>query len=158
MINHGLKKTCCEADGQPCCRSDCFQSSPELSRHPTYYNIIHLSLGNACRVDCLRLLRLLLHRLTEEDAKLPALTSYLAKTTLLHACSDRNQDNNWRTTELGRCFEQLVGDFAGDLERGELSDFFIPTQNGLSNIVSRKRRGWAHRLREQRDNGFPLFQ
>lgn len=31
LINHGLKKTCCEADGDPCCRLECFQLSSRFA-------------------------------------------------------------------------------------------------------------------------------
>lgn len=113
---------------------------------------------NVCRVDCLRLLRRLLHQLKESDAKLALFSSYLAKMTWLHTCCSRNQDDDWRISQLGRCFEWLVEDFAGHLERGELSNFFIPAQNLLSDIGGRKRTTLARKIREQRDNGFPLLQ
>lgn len=110
------------------------------------------------REDCLRLLRHLLHRLKERDDTFSVFSSYLTKTTLLHACCSRNHDSDWRTSQLGRCFMQLVDDFVGHLERGELLNFFIPTQNLLSGIGRRKRTTLIRQIREEGDNGFPLLQ
>lgn len=110
------------------------------------------------REDCLRLLRHLLHLLKKRDATLGVFSSYLTKTTLLHTCCSRNQDMDWRISELGRCFEQLVDDFVGRLATGVLSHFFIPTQNLLSDIGPRKRTHLARQIMEQKDNGFPLLQ
>lgn len=129
LMNHGSEKTCCEREGERCCRK-----------------------------DCLKLLKHLLGLLKEEDSSLTKFCSYHVKTTLLHACCSRTKDADWRASSLSCCFLLLLEDFMEHLERGVLHNFFIPTQNLLSGPGLMKCKRLALRIREERDNGFPIFQ
>ncbi|XP_042358679.1 cyclic GMP-AMP synthase [Plectropomus leopardus] len=129
LKNHGSEKTCCEKAGERCCRK-----------------------------ECLKLLKHLLSLLKEKDSSFDKFCSYHAKTTLLHACCSRTKDSDWKTSDLRHCFELLLKDFEAHLEKGALHNFFIPTQNLLSNLNQNKCRSLAHCLKEQRENGFPIFQ
>ncbi|KAG7240477.1 hypothetical protein INR49_026843 [Caranx melampygus] len=128
LMNHGSQKTCCEKEGQRCCRK-----------------------------DCLKLLKHLLSRLKEQDPSFDKFYSYQAKTTLLHACCSRTQDCEWRASELSRCFLQLLEDFVGHLKEGVLPNFFIPNQNLLAAPGQKKCDSLIRRIEEERDKGFPIF-
>uniref|UniRef100_A0A8C7XRV3 Cyclic GMP-AMP synthase a n=1 Tax=Oryzias sinensis TaxID=183150 RepID=A0A8C7XRV3_9TELE len=128
LKNHGLAKTCCEKDGESCCRK-----------------------------DCLKLLKHLLHLLKERDSSLKDVCSYHAKTTLLHACCARNKDDDWKASELLGCFKQLLLDFQGHLKAGKLPNFFVPGQNLLSGITKKTLNNLAKQIEEQLLNGFPIF-
>ncbi|KAM6922831.1 cyclic GMP-AMP synthase [Lycodopsis pacificus] len=129
LMNHGSEKTCCEKGGERCCRK-----------------------------DCLKLLKHLLGLLKEEDSSLTKFCSYHVKTTLLHACCSRTKDADWRASSLRRCFLLLLEDFMKHLEIGVLQNFFIPTQNLLSGPGPMKCKSLAKRIREERDNDFPIFK
>ncbi|XP_068587989.1 cyclic GMP-AMP synthase [Cebidichthys violaceus] len=129
LMNHGSEKTCCEREGERCCRK-----------------------------DCLKLLKHLLSLLKEKDSSLTKFCSYHVKTTLLHACCSRTKDTDWKASDLSRCFRLLLEDFMGHLERGVLHNFFIPTQNLLSGPGLKKCKSLAQRIGEERDNGFPIFK
>ncbi|XP_062256973.1 cyclic GMP-AMP synthase [Platichthys flesus] len=128
LLKHGSEKTCCEREGQHCCRK-----------------------------DCLKLLKHLLSLLKEKEASFKKFYSYLAKTTLLHACSSRVKDSDWSASSLSRCFLQLLEDFIGHLEKCVLPNFFIPDQNLLVGIDKKKCLLLASCIEEQRDNDFPIF-
>nr|XP_020457376.1 cyclic GMP-AMP synthase-like [Monopterus albus] len=128
LKNHGSEKTCCERDGDRCCRK-----------------------------DCLKLLKHLLSLLKEREPSFDKFCSYHAKTTLLHACCSRIKDSEWKASNLSRCFQLLLEDFVGYLKKGELPNFFIPTQNLLSGFDQRKRYSLANCIMEQCDKGFPIF-
>uniref|UniRef100_A0A3Q3AYY7 Cyclic GMP-AMP synthase a n=2 Tax=Kryptolebias marmoratus TaxID=37003 RepID=A0A3Q3AYY7_KRYMA len=127
--NHGSDKTCCEKRGASCCRK-----------------------------DCLKLLKHLLHLYKENDPALNKFCSYHAKTTLLHACCSRTKDSEWSASDLTRCFELLLQDFEGHLRRGELYNFFIPSQNLLTDFGKTACQTFANRIKEQREKGFPIFK
>ncbi|XP_072293456.1 cyclic GMP-AMP synthase [Eucyclogobius newberryi] len=129
ITNHGSEKTCCEKDGARCCRK-----------------------------DCLKLLKHLLTRLKEQDKSLDKFCSYHAKTTLLRACCSRTKDSEWAAADLTQCFEQLLKDFEGHLESGQLNNFFIPTQNLLSDCSKKSCRSLALRLKREREEAFPIFK
>ncbi|KAK9541169.1 hypothetical protein VZT92_001234 [Zoarces viviparus] len=129
LMNHGSEKTCCEREGERCCRK-----------------------------DCLKLLKHLLGLLKEKDSSLTKFCSYHVKTTLLHACCSRTNDDDWRASGLSSCFLLLLEDFVEHLERGVLHNFFIPTQNLLSGPGLKKCKSLAQRIGEERDNGFPIFK
>lgn len=116
---------------------------------------IHQSCSSlfACRKDCLKLLKHLLSLLKERDS-FDKFCSYHAKTTLLHACCSRTKDTDWHT--LSHCFQKLLEDFEGHLERGVLYNFFIPTQNLLSG--KERCRSLAKCIKDERNNGFPIFK
>ncbi|XP_040906605.1 cyclic GMP-AMP synthase [Toxotes jaculatrix] len=128
LMNHGSEKTCCERNGERCCRK-----------------------------DCLKLLKHLLSLLKEMDHSFDKFCSYHAKTTLLHACCSRTRDSDWRTSSLSQCFQQLLKDFVGHLEKGVLPNFFIPDQNLLSGPDQKKCKKLASCIKEQCDKGFPIF-
>ncbi|XP_070833966.1 cyclic GMP-AMP synthase [Chaetodon trifascialis] len=129
LMNHGSEKTCCEKGGKSCCRK-----------------------------DCLKLLKHLLGLLKERDSSLDKFCSYHAKTTLLHACSSRTKDSEWRASSLSHCFQLLLDDFVGHLDSGVLNNFFIPDQNLLSGPGRRRCNHLAQCIREECDKGFPIFQ
>ncbi|XP_062851472.1 cyclic GMP-AMP synthase [Trichomycterus rosablanca] len=129
MINHGNSKTCCNT-GPKCCRK-----------------------------DCLKLLKYLVQQLKEMHPKeADELCSYHAKTTLLHACATRVEDSKWAASELSHCFQQLLEDFEKHLKDGQLSNFFIPSQNLLKNLTNKGGIALVNCIQYQRNNGFPLFQ
>lgn len=109
------------------------------------------------RKDCLKLLKHLLSLLKEKDPSFDKFCSYHAKTTLLHACCSRTKDSEWRASSLSDCFRLLLKDFVDHLERGELHNFFIPTQNLLSSPDEKSRNSLASCIREECDKGFPIF-
>ncbi|KAM4730172.1 cyclic GMP-AMP synthase [Anableps anableps] len=125
---HGSEKTCCERAGASCCRK-----------------------------DCLKLLKYLLHLLKESNSSFDKFCSYHAKTTLLHACCSRTKDSEWGASELSQCFSLLLQDFESHLRRGELYNFFIPSQNLLSGPGKLRCKHLADSIKEQRENGFPIF-
>ncbi|TDH01534.1 hypothetical protein EPR50_G00181050 [Perca flavescens] len=129
LKNHGSEKTCCEKAGARCCRK-----------------------------DCLKLLKHLLKLLKEKDSSFDKFCSYHAKTTLLHACCSRTKDSDWIGSNLSSCFQLLLKDFIGHLEAGVLNNFFIPTQNLLSGPTQSKCKSLALRIREEWENGFPIFK
>ncbi|KAJ8014132.1 hypothetical protein DPEC_G00037080 [Dallia pectoralis] len=129
LTNHGSAKTCCEAGGTQCCRK-----------------------------KCLKLLKHLLNQLKSEDPSLSKFCSYLAKTTLLHACCIRTKDTDWEASQLGSCFQQLLADFEQHLIDGTLPNFFIPTHNLLGSGISRKSCNALARRIKERNNGFPIFR
>ncbi|XP_032396898.1 cyclic GMP-AMP synthase isoform X2 [Etheostoma spectabile] len=129
LKNHGSEKTCCEKAGAQCCRR-----------------------------ECLKLLKHLLNLLKETDSSFDKFCSYHAKTTLLHACSSRTKDSDWRRPDLSCCFQLFLDDFIAHLEAGVLNNFFIPTQNLLSGLNQMKCTSLARRIREERENGFPIFK
>ncbi|XP_014875607.1 cyclic GMP-AMP synthase isoform X1 [Poecilia latipinna] len=125
---HGSEKTCCERGGASCCRK-----------------------------HCLKLLKHLLHLLKENDPSFAKFCSYHAKTTLLHACCSRTRDSDWGASDLSRCFGLLLQDFESHLRRGELYNFFIPSQNLLSGLGKTRCKHLADCVKEQRESGFPIF-
>ncbi|XP_074503249.1 cyclic GMP-AMP synthase [Sebastes fasciatus] len=128
LKNHGSEKTCCEKGGARCCRK-----------------------------DCLKLLKHLLSLLKEKDTSFDKFCSYHAKTTLFHACCSRTKDTEWRASSLSDCFQLLLEDFIAHLEKGLLHNFFIPRQNLLSGPGPKKCNSLACRIKEECDNGFPIF-
>ncbi|XP_054456503.1 cyclic GMP-AMP synthase [Anoplopoma fimbria] len=129
LQHHGSQKTCCEKGGERCCRK-----------------------------DCLKLLKHLLSLLKERHPSLTKFCSYHAKTTLLHACCARTKDADWRASNLSRCFHLLLVDFIAHLEKVELPNFFIPTQNLLSGPGPGKCKSLAQHIKDERDSGFPIFK
>ncbi|KAK2824553.1 hypothetical protein Q5P01_021728 [Channa striata] len=129
LKNHGSEKTCCEKDGERCCRK-----------------------------DCLKLLKHLLSLLKEKDPSFDKFCSYHAKTTLLHVCCSRTKDSDWRASNLSQCFQLLLEDFICHLEKGVIHNFFIPSQNLLSGVDQRRCNSLARRIREEHDNCFPVFK
>ncbi|GAA6227570.1 cyclic GMP-AMP synthase [Lates japonicus] len=129
LKNHGSEKTCCEKEGERCCRK-----------------------------DCLKLLKHLLSLLKEKNCSFDKFYSYQAKTTLLHACCSRTKDSEWRASSLSQCFQQLLEDFVGHLEKGVLPNFFIPDQNLLSGSDQKKCKSLAHCIKNEVENGFPIFK
>ncbi|XP_060942855.1 uncharacterized protein LOC133020348 [Limanda limanda] len=128
LLKHGSDKKCCEREGQRCCRK-----------------------------DCLKLLKLLLGLLKENETSFEKFYSYQTKTTLFHTCSSRGQDSDWSASCLSRCFLQLLEDFIGHLKKCVLPNFFIPDQNLLFGIDKKKCLLLARCIEEQRDKDFPIF-
>lgn len=119
---------------------------------------IYSSLFFLSRKDCLKLLKHLLHLLKESNSSFAKFCSYHAKTTLLHACCSRTRDSDWAASDLNRCFGLILQDFESHLRRGELSNFFIPSQNLLSGPGKSLCKHLADCVKEQRENGFPIFE
>lgn len=109
------------------------------------------------RKDCLKLLKHLLHLLKENNSSFAKFCSYHAKTTLLHACCSRTRDSEWAASDLNRCFDLLLQDFESHLRRGQLYNFFIPSQNLLSGLAKTPCKNLADCVKEQREKGFPIF-
>eukprot|EP00064_Thunnus_orientalis_P003119 superscaffoldBa00000247_g3127 len=107
--------------------------------------------------DCLKLLKHLLG-LLKERGSFDKFCSYHAKTTLLHACCSRTKDTDWQASSLSHCFQMLLNDFEDHLDKGVLNNFFIPTQNLLSGLNQEKCRSLAKCIKDQRNNGFPIFK
>ncbi|XP_008300932.1 cyclic GMP-AMP synthase [Stegastes partitus] len=129
LKNHGSDKTCCEQEGASCCRK-----------------------------DSLKLLKHLLSLLKESNPSLGKFCSYHAKTTLFHACCSRTKDSEWKASDLSHCFHLLLQDFEGHLEKAELPNFFIPSQNLLSGPGKKKCKILADCIKEERLKGFPIFE
>ncbi|XP_071767982.2 cyclic GMP-AMP synthase [Centroberyx gerrardi] len=129
LNNHGSEKTCCEAGGARCCRK-----------------------------DCLKLLKHLLGLLKSEETSFKKFCSYHAKTTLLHACCSRTKDTDWEASRLNDCFQLLLENFEDHLTERQLPNFFIPSQNLLSGPSPKSCTSLARRIKEERDNGFPIFR
>ncbi|XP_026870589.2 cyclic GMP-AMP synthase [Electrophorus electricus] len=130
--NHGASKTCCERGAAGCCRK-----------------------------QCLKLLKYLLLRLKEENPKeVSKFCSYHAKTTLLHACTARPTDSEWKTGQLSHCFQLLLQDFENHLRSQNIPNFFIPSHNLLNSAGLDKKscEFLAKSTEYQRNNGFPLFR
>lgn len=124
---------------------------------------MHLRINNSLfvslyRKDCLKLLKHLLSLLKEKNPSFDKFYSYQAKTTLLHACCSRTKDSEWRASSLSQCFQQLLEDFVGHLEKGVLPNFFIPDQNLLSGSDQKKCMSLAHCIKKEVENGFPIFK
>ncbi|XP_016132365.1 cyclic GMP-AMP synthase-like [Sinocyclocheilus grahami] len=131
LKKHGHSKTCCEDVGQKCCRK-----------------------------ECLKLLKYLLQQLKEDDSKsnkLSSFCSYHAKTTLLHACATRGNDNEWAYSQLADCFQQLLEDFVKHLRNRHLPNFFIPSHNLLHQASPSSCDFLANAIEIQRNNNFPIF-
>ncbi|XP_076830960.1 cyclic GMP-AMP synthase isoform X4 [Brachyhypopomus gauderio] len=129
LNDHGASKTCCQKGSAACCRK-----------------------------PCLKLLKYLLQRLTEDHPKeMSKFCSYHAKTALLHACATRVKDSEWAADQLSHCFQLLLEDFEKHLRRKELHNFFIPSHNLLESTDKKSCEFLATRIEYQRNNGFPLF-
>uniref|UniRef100_A0A667XAG7 Cyclic GMP-AMP synthase n=1 Tax=Myripristis murdjan TaxID=586833 RepID=A0A667XAG7_9TELE len=128
MKNHGSEKTCCEENGARCCRK-----------------------------DCLKLLKHLLSLLKTKDSSFDKFCSYHVKTILLHACCSRTKDTDWKASHLTQCFLLLLENFESHLRDQDLPNFFIPTQNLLLGPSPKSCILLADRIKEERENGFPIF-
>ncbi|XP_062376004.1 cyclic GMP-AMP synthase [Sardina pilchardus] len=130
MKNHGKEKTCCEEKGPKCCRK-----------------------------QCLKLLKHLLSELkAKHETELSKFCSYHAKTTLLHACTERTEDSEWKLSDLHDCFQLLLQDFVACLRQRQLPNFFIPTHNLLGSVSAESCKKLADYIEHQRNNRFPIFQ
>ncbi|KPP63698.1 cyclic GMP-AMP synthase-like [Scleropages formosus] len=130
LKSHGSTKTCCEVEGTQCCRR-----------------------------ECLKLLKHLLKALQDKYPKdLPKFYSYQAKTTLLHACTVRVHDADWRIEDLAHCFHLLLEDFQRYLREGYLPNYFIPTHNLLGSKCSQRSCNLlADYIAFEQNNMFPIF-
>ncbi|PWA14049.1 hypothetical protein CCH79_00015818 [Gambusia affinis] len=134
----------------------------EYKRKPYYLVPKYEGRGNmendgVLNKDCLKLLKHLLHLLKENNSPFAKFCSYHAKTTLLHACCSRTRDSEWAASDLNRCFDLLLQDFESHLRRGQLYNFFIPSQNLLSGLAKTPCKNLADCVKEQREKGFPIF-
>ncbi|XP_033001269.1 cyclic GMP-AMP synthase-like [Lacerta agilis] len=131
MHNHGNSKTCCEKNGQKCCRK-----------------------------DCLKLLKYLLEQLKtkhENRNQFEKFHSYLAKTAFLHACTKWSRDDEWLAANLDKCFNRLLDCFVGCLREAELKHFFIPEFNLLQKVEKAKCSALAKVIEIEQNNRFPIF-
>ncbi|KAM4693476.1 cyclic GMP-AMP synthase [Discoglossus pictus] len=101
LTNHGSTKTCCEKEGETCCRK-----------------------------QCLKLLKYILNQLKDRHPrKMNQFCSYHAKTALLHSCVKWSIDEQWKIEDLHSCFERYIQYFQACLKDAELPNFFIPGHN-----------------------------
>ncbi|CAI5769681.1 Mab-21 domain-containing protein [Podarcis lilfordi] len=131
MTNHGNSKTCCEKNGQKCCRK-----------------------------DCLKLLKYLLEQLKtkhENRNQFEKFHSYLAKTAFLHACTKWSRDDEWLAANLHECFNRLLDYFVGCLRAAELKHFFIPEFNLLQTVEKTKCNALAKVIESEQNTMFPIF-
>uniref|UniRef100_A0A8C2YS49 Cyclic GMP-AMP synthase n=1 Tax=Chinchilla lanigera TaxID=34839 RepID=A0A8C2YS49_CHILA len=133
LNNHGNSKSCCETDGEKCCRK-----------------------------DCLKLMKYLLEQLKkkfEKREELSKFCSYHVKTAFLHLCVKYPRDSFWKPEDLHRCFDDCVGFFLDRLKEEELKHFFIPEVNLFSPeyINKRSKTFLEKQIEEERNNGFPIF-
>uniref|UniRef100_A0A8D0C2N5 Cyclic GMP-AMP synthase n=1 Tax=Salvator merianae TaxID=96440 RepID=A0A8D0C2N5_SALMN len=132
--NHGNTKTCCEVNGEKCCRK-----------------------------NCLKLLKYLLEQLKEKHKQrnqFDSFFSYHAKTAFFHACSKWPKDDEWKKEDLARCFVRFLRYFLDCLRKTELQHFFIPEFNFF--CASRIRTGkcaiLARVIEQEINNGFPILE
>ncbi|XP_028578599.2 cyclic GMP-AMP synthase [Podarcis muralis] len=131
MTNHGNSKTCCEKNGQKCCRK-----------------------------DCLKLLKYLLEQLKtkhENRNQFEKFHSYFAKTAFLHACTKWSRDDEWLAANFHECFNRLLDYFVGCLRAAELKHFFIPEFNLLQTVEKTKCNALAKVIESEQNNMFPIF-
>uniref|UniRef100_A0A8C4IVD4 Cyclic GMP-AMP synthase n=3 Tax=Dromaius novaehollandiae TaxID=8790 RepID=A0A8C4IVD4_DRONO len=130
MQNHGSAKTCCESDGEKCCRK-----------------------------DCLKLLKYLLEQLkTKYKKELEKFCSYHIKTAFFHSCVIWPHDEDWQWADLERCFHQYLGYFLDCLQNCQLPHFFIPQYNLLSLNGKASNNFLSREINYQINNRFPIFQ
>ncbi|XP_077343511.1 cyclic GMP-AMP synthase-like [Lithobates pipiens] len=130
MTNHGSSKTCCEAEGNKCCRK-----------------------------KCLKLLKHLLELLKNDGRqgrKLDKFCSYYAKTALLHLCAEHPRDEEWKLEDLDMCFNRYIQFFLSCLADACLPNFFIPSHN-LFNQDSVKCNLLHDLIVDEIKHGYPLF-
>lgn len=114
---------------------------------------------NLCRKQCLKLLKHLLAELkAEHQSELSKFCSYHVKTTLLHACTVRANDNDWKLANLHDCFQLLLQDFVEHLKKKVLRNFFIPSHNLLGSVSAEGCRKLAQYIEHELNNGFPIFK
>ncbi|XP_034966486.2 cyclic GMP-AMP synthase [Zootoca vivipara] len=131
MTNHGNSKTCCERNGQKCCRK-----------------------------DCLKLLKYFLEQLKTKHGnrnQFEKFHSYLAKTAFFHACAKWSRDDEWLAANLDECFNRLLDYFVGCLREAELKHFFIPEFNLLHTVEKAKCNALAKIIESEQNNRFPIF-
>ncbi|XP_063772883.1 cyclic GMP-AMP synthase-like [Pseudophryne corroboree] len=129
LLNHGSTKTCCEGEGEKCCRK-----------------------------QCLKLLKYLLEMLGKNGmkGKMDNFCSYHAKTALLHHCTRYPKDEDWKLEDLDVCFNRYIAFFQDCLKNAKLPNFFIPSLNMFSSIKTDC--SLLHRMIEdQKRNNYALF-
>ncbi|XP_055965929.1 cyclic GMP-AMP synthase [Sorex fumeus] len=134
LNNHGEAKTCCEKEGEKCCRK-----------------------------DCLKLMKYLLEQLKrnyEGHEEMENFCSYHMKTAFFHMCSTSPFDNQWKVSNVELCFENFVKHFLQCLKTNQLPHYFIPDFNLFSEeLINKESRDFLHKMIEQEiSNGFPIFK
>ncbi|NWZ96495.1 CGAS synthase, partial [Nesospiza acunhae] len=127
--NHGNSKTCCESNGPKCCRK-----------------------------GCLKLLKFLLEQLKRKHPKeLEKFCSYHVKTAFLHSCVMWPNDTDWHLGNLNHSFQQCLGFFVDCLQKSQLTHFFIPQYNLLSQEDKARHHFLSRKISYELNNGFPVF-
>uniref|UniRef100_A0A8D2M6Y8 Cyclic GMP-AMP synthase n=1 Tax=Zonotrichia albicollis TaxID=44394 RepID=A0A8D2M6Y8_ZONAL len=127
--NHGNSKTCCESNGPKCCRK-----------------------------GCLKLLKFLLEQLKRKYPKeLEKFCSYHVKTAFLHSCVMWPNDTDWYLGNLDHSFQQCLGFFVDCLQKSQLTHFFIPQYNLLSQEDKARHHFLSRKISYELNNGFPVF-
>ncbi|XP_063297806.1 cyclic GMP-AMP synthase-like [Pelobates fuscus] len=129
--NHGNAKTCCEREGQTCCRK-----------------------------ACLKLLKCLLELIKNNSNKknLDVFCSYHAKTAFLHYCAMNPLDTQWLTEDLQKCFDDFVGYFLTCLKDVRLPNFFIPRHNLFDSGIKKTCFTLLHNeIEREKNQGYPIF-
>ncbi|XP_051711481.2 cyclic GMP-AMP synthase isoform X1 [Oryctolagus cuniculus] len=131
LNQHGQKKTCCQSDGQKCCRK-----------------------------SCLKLMKYLLEQLKKfESRRLGKFCSYHVKTAFFHTCTLEPSDDKWRPEDLPLCFDKCLAYFLQCLRTEQLQHYFIPEVNLFSQdkIDKRSKEFLIEQIEYERKNGFPVF-
>ncbi|XP_064020117.1 cyclic GMP-AMP synthase-like [Pogoniulus pusillus] len=129
MNNHGNTKTCCESNGEKCCRE-----------------------------DCLELMKCLLEKLKDKEPEWLSIFSWQhIKASFFHSCVSKPGDQFWHSNQLGNCFKKVLEDFMVCLERSKLPHFFIPRYNLLSENYKVRNLFLAIKIKEEMEEGFEIF-
>ncbi|KAM5165170.1 cyclic GMP-AMP synthase-like [Mantella aurantiaca] len=106
LTNHGSSKTCCEEEGEKCCRKQCLK---------LLKNLLELLKNNG-----------------KHQKKLDKICSYYAKTAWFHHCAECPKDEEWKLEDLNICFNRYIQYFQSCLKDAHLPNFFIPSHNLFS--------------------------
>lgn len=131
--NHGNSKTCCEENGEKCCRK-----------------------------DCLKLMKYLLEQLKnkfEKRKNLKKFCSYHVKTAFFHTCTQAPSDDDWLPKDLEVSFDRCVEYFLQCLRTEDLKHYFIPGFNLFSrDLIDRASKEFlSKQIEYEKNNGFPVF-
>lgn len=110
------------------------------------------------RKGCLKLLKFLLEQLKRKHPKeLEKFCSYHVKTAFLHSCVMWPNDTDWHLGNLDHSFQQCLGFFVDCLQKSQLTHFFIPQYNLLSQEDKARHHFLSRKISYELNNGFPVF-
>ncbi|XP_024432361.3 cyclic GMP-AMP synthase [Desmodus rotundus] len=134
LKNHGQRKTCCETDGNKCCRK-----------------------------DCLKLMKYLLEQLKKKYGnrkELKKFCSYHVKTAFFHVCTEYADDGLWQPRDVELCFDRCLECFLQCLREESLPNYFVPGVNLFSQdeVDKLSKEFLLKQIEYERNNGFPVFK